>query len=350
MKSKLSVLAGIMALLLLVGCASSPTSDQGTVNPQNEKTADSNGAAQDAVDELAGNGETDLKYVGMCFPQFNAPWYVQISDEITSVLEEQGIQVETASCDNNFARQLEIIENYSQKGVDGLVLFPVGASEIGSTLEAMQEQGVRVVVIMNKVDKGYDALLLTDYAEQGRMCAQMAAKWIDETFPDAEPGSIEVGALTVRMSEEADAMSSGMLSIAEYTDKAKVVTEYETAFSDPEIKSRESIENMLLSHPNIKCLLTYAPSTAVDETIMNNPAIDPATFGIFTNTKVDVILERIAASRNNESVLRGLIASGDGHYYHVGRAMLGEVELNEENIAYDELITITAENVDQFLE
>jgi len=33
-----------------------------------------------------------------------------------------------------------------------------------------------------------------------------------------------------------------------------------------------------------------------------------------------------------------------------GRAMLGEVELNEENIAYDELITITAENVDQFLE
>ena len=342
MKKLTSFLAFLLAMTLLLAACS--------MQPPGETATDGEGQAESGGSGVSGNDGSDLSYVGMCFPQFNAPWYVQISDEITSVLEEQGIKVETASCDNNFARQLEIIENYGQKGVDGLILFPVGASEIGDTLERLQQQGTRVVVMMNSVDQGYDALLLTDYAEQGRMCAQMAAEWIDKTFPDAEPGSIEVGALTVRMSEEANACSEGMLSIEEYTDKAKVVAEYEMAFNDPEIKGRESIENMLNSHPNIKCLLTYSPSTAADEAVLNNPDINPAEFGVFTNTKVDVILERIAASKTDESVIRGLIASGDGHYYHVGRAMLGDVELNEDKIAYEELTPITADNVDQFLE
>lgn len=203
--------------------------------------------------------------------------------------------------------------------------------------------------MINRVDKGYDAMVLTDYAEQGRICAQMAAKWIDETFPDAEPGSIEVGALTVRMSQEANMVAEGMLAITEYTDKAKVVAEYEGTFSDPEIKVRESVENMLLSHPDIKCILSYNPSTAADEAVMNTPGIDYEKFGIFTNTKLDVILERIVASRTNESVIRGVIASGSGHYFHIGEAMLGNVELNDEKIAYEELVAITAENVDEFM-
>lgn len=345
MKKHISILAWILALLLLVGCATTPANAPAVEDEKPDPTQ----AAEEIVDKITDDGEIQLKYVGMCFPQFGSPWYVMISDQITSVLEAKGIKVETAACDNNHARQLEIIENYGQKGVDGIILFPIGASEIGGTLERLQNQGVRVVIMTNKVDRGYDAMLLTNYPEQGALCAQMAAEWIDKTFPDAAPGSIEVGMMVIRMSEEANAVSDGMARITEFTDKAVIVEEYEGAFSDPEIKSRESVENMLSSHPNIKCLLCYAASTAADEAVMNTPGIDLEHFGIFTNTKIDVILQRISASRNNESVIRGVTASGSGDYYYVGEAMLGNVVLNENKIAYDELTPITADNIDEFL-
>ena len=345
MKRRISILAWMLALLLLVGCASTPAS---TTAPKGD-TPDPVQTAEEIVDKITDNGEIQLKYVGMCFPQFGAPWYVMMSDQITSVLEAKGIKVETAACDNNHARQLEIIENYGQKGVDGIILFPIGSSEIGSTLERLQGEGVRVIVMLNKVDRGYDALLLTNYAEQGVMCAKMAAEWIDKTFPDAEPGSIEVGMMVVRMSEDSKAVCDGMYRVTEFTDKVKIVGEYEGAFSDPEIKAREGAENLLNSHPNIKCILCYNSSVPADEAVMNMPGIDVEHFGIFTNTMIDVILQRISASRTNESVVRGVIASGDGSFYYVGEAMLGNVEVNEDKIAYDKLTPITAENIDEYL-
>ncbi len=144
--------------MLTICCAADSGADK-----DDQPSQDVTEAAQSAVDTLTDDGEIDLHYVGMCFPQFGDPWYVTMSDQITSVLEARGIKVETAACDNNHARQLEIIENYGQKGVDGIILFPIGSSEIGGTLERLQSEGVRIVAMLNKVDRGYDALLLTDY-------------------------------------------------------------------------------------------------------------------------------------------------------------------------------------------
>lgn len=333
-----------LMVFLIAGCSN--TASVGSDSPAPTPNAST---AQDALDQLKDDdGEFNVSYVGICFPQLNEPWFVGVQEDIVSTLEAAGVKVESASCDNDHARQLEIVENFGEKGVDGLILFPIGASEIGSTLEELQAKGVRVIVFVNSVDKGYDGMLVTNYAEQGAACAKMAAEWIDKTFPDAAPGSIEVGILSVRTSPESDAVSTGMNTITEYTDKAKVVVEYEATFSDAQTKSQENTELMLTSYPDIKCILSYNHPLSVDEVIMRTPGIDLNTFAIFSNTFDPAVNERIAMSRTNESVIRGCTAAGTGSYEYVAEAMLGKVEFDENNIFYDPISTITADNVDDY--
>jgi ribose transport system substrate-binding protein len=344
---KLTVLVILLGLLssMITGCG---TSSGATSQPETAAQSPTE-AAQEIVDNLREEaGDKALKYVGMCFPSLGHSWFVTVKDEITSILEAEGVKVEVASSDDDHSRQMEIVENYGEKGIDGLILFPIGASEIGGTLEKLQAKGIRVIVFINQVDKGYDGMLLTNYAEQGVQCAKMAAEWIDKTFPDAAPGSVEVGVLSISMSPESKAVSDGMLGIEQYTSKAKVVVNYEATFDDAEAKSQENTEMILVNFPDVKAILCYNHALSVDEVIMRTPGIDRAKFGIFTNTFDAAVSERIGMSRTDASVIRGNSISGTGHYYDVGKAMLGQIEFNAEKIFYDPIMTITADNVDEF--
>jgi ribose transport system substrate-binding protein len=350
MKRKIGIITAIaLAFASFAGCVNpaAPTeTESASVPSPSAVTEASRAVVGDLRDE---NGELSVKYVGMCFPQLANPWFVAVKDDVQRVLEAEGVKVEYAAADNNHARQMEIIENYGEKNVDGIVIFPIGASDIGSTLEKMQEKGVRVIVFVNKVDKGFDGMLLTNYVEQGTLCSQAAAKWIDETFPDAAPGTVEVGVLSINMSPESQDVCNALRSITQYTDKAKLVVDYEAAFADPEAKHQENAEMLLSKFPNVKCVLTYNNSLVVDEVVMRTRGIDYDNFAIFTNTFDPIITERIAMSRTNESVIRGNVISGDGTFGHVAEAMLGRVEFNEEKIAYDPLYVVTAENAEDFL-
>lgn len=306
---------------------------------------------------LVGSGasstsELDIKYVGMCFPQLDNPWFVDVKDQIVGVLEAEGIKVEIASADNNQARQIEIVENFGTKGVDGLILFPIGASEIGGTLEQLQKQGVRTVTFINQVDKGSDAMLLTDNLEMGTMTAKAAAEWIDKAFPDAQPGSIEVGMLSVRTGPESNDVCDGMAKITEFTDKAKIVVEYEATFDNVQVKAQENTETMFVDHPDIKVILTYNHPLVVDEVIMRTPGIDPATFAIFSNTYDIPVVERMAElTPKNESVIRGISGAGYlGSWAHVAEAMLGRLDVDELGHAWDPLFFVTPENAREFLD
>lgn len=338
------VLAVGLVFVLLAGCgtAASSSAAEGTA-------PEASSVAESVVSELTDGGSADIEYVGMIFPQINHQWFITVSDEITAVLEDAGVRVELESSENDQARQLQLVENFAEKGVDGLILFPAGYSEIGGTLEKMQADGVRIVTFINAVDKGYDAMILENPAESGAECARIAAEWIDATFPDAEPGSIEVGVLSIRENPVSEGLSDGMLSIEQLTDKAKVVVEYTATFGDADTKSQANTELMLVEYPDVKVILSYNHPLSVDEVVMRTPGVDFAEFGLFSNTFDDAVIERIGASRNDESVIRGLAISGDGTYGHVAKAMLGQLELNEDNIYYEPVGRITPENVDNYL-
>lgn len=331
-----------LVLALMAGCA--PAQQQSPASPSPSETA------QSTADQLKDkDGKIDVKYVGMVFPQMDHPWFIMVKDQIAAILEAAGVKVEVASCDNDQAKQLQLVENFGEKGVDGLILFPIGNSEIGGALEKLQEKGVRNIVFINKVDKGYDAMIVEDTAASGEECAKTAAAWIDKTFPDAAPGTIEVAVLSINMTPETAALSDGMRKITEFTSKAKLVVDYEMTFSDAATKAQENTEMLFVEHPDVKVILSYNHPLAVDEVVMRTKGVDLAKFGIFSNTFDTAVNERIAASRNNESVIRGLAISGNGTYDAIAEAMLGRVELTEDKLYYQPVSSITADNVDEYI-
>ncbi|MDR1192741.1 MAG: substrate-binding domain-containing protein [Peptococcaceae bacterium] len=348
-KTIAAILILSLTVIFCVGCGTSigPPDNGGPSTPAVSSPGES--AGPDGED--GEGGESELSYVGMIFPMMNQEWWINMADEIKAPLEARGIQVEVASSDDDHAKQLELVENFVSKGVDGLILFPIGASDIGGTLEKCQQQGIRVVVIVNSVDKGYDAMLMTNYADVGASCARMAADWIDETFPDAGPGSVEVGMITITMSPESKLTSETMALVTEFTDKAKIVDSYDLAFNDPPTKAQDSAEMMFGGHPDVKCILVYssALATGVDEVVLRTPGIDLSRFAIFTNTYSTGIGERIVMSRTNESLIRGVNITGTGSYGYVADALLGALPLDDNKLYYDVVTDITTDNVDDFL-
>ena len=341
------VLVVIVIAMFITGCQAEKGPDN--VDPTQTKGESEPILTPTETEELIETVD-GLSYVGLVIPQLNSEWWVTMAAEISEPLEALGIKVEVETSGNDHARQLDLIENFANKGIDGLILFPIGASDIGDTLESLQKQGIRIVTFLNGVDRGYDAMLLTNHAEVGLSVARMAAKWIDETFPEAEAGSIEVGMITTMMSPESQLQCEAMKEIENLTDKAKIVVSYDLSHDDPDTKAQDSMEMAFGSYPDLKCMLVYAANkaTAIDEVVMRTPGVDPATFGIFTDTYGSEAGKRISMSRDNLSTVRGVNVNGEGNWGYVAEAMLGNLPLNEENIYYDIVTDITAENIDQF--
>jgi len=346
MRKIVAILLVLVMVIGLVACAADPPPPTPTPAPTPTPEQVTNDVVNGLEDE---NGEINLSFVGIIMPDMRHQFFVDIVAELTEVLEAEGIRVDASSSDGNAALQLEFAENYRQMGVDGLIVFPPsGAEGLGEVLQSLRDEGVRVVSFINRLPAGYDVQVLTDDFEQGLLSARAAAEWIDATFPDAAPGSIEVGLLTIRVSPEANAQSDGLAAITEYTDKVTIVAEIESTFADGEAVVMANTETLLTSHPNISVILTYNHGSAVDEVVMRTPGVDLENFAIFAIALDDPISQRVALSRTNESVVRGVATAGRlGRFYHVAEAMLGRIEADANGIYWNDLIMVDANNVDQ---
>lgn len=332
-KRIISMLLAVVMTLFLVACSTSETKDTATIEAEK---ADSNSA--------------ELSYVGMIFPEMNNEWWVSIADQIKAPLEAKGIKVEVESSGDDYAKQQELVENFLTKNVDGLILFPIGASDIGATLEKAQEQGVHVVVMANEVDRGYDVMFVNDYYRASVAAAQAAADWIDKTFPDAADGSIEVALITTSLSEQALEATKGLRQIEQLTKKATIVDEQSVSFTDSATKIRDTADVIMTQHPEVHCILVFANDFApsVDEMILHS-SVDASKFAVFGNQMTADMASRIQKSANNESVVRGMSESAM-QYDQIPLALLGEdVGADENGIVSPKVIMYTIDNVDQWI-
>lgn len=342
MKKILSFCLVLVTSFALVACGNGVSSDPETELTTNEVT-------EKAVDDLTENGEINLKHVGILLPTLQSAWFVNNEASIREVLEKEGITVTTASSDRSAARELEILENFKQMDVDGVIAFVSSGSDVDDTLVSLRKEGIRVVTFVVAVGEGYDVQILTDPNQVGEEMAKMAAEWVDTTFPDAGPGSIEVGLLLIREDENSSKQSNSMMKIAEFTDKVKIVVEYESTYADGEVRILENTEMMLAAYPDISVIMTVEHSLAADEVVMSTPGIDLAHFGIFSDAMMPELAVRIRESVDNKSVIRGVTMVGGigGSFSHVANAMLGDLEVPKDGIYWNPIYGVTAENIDE---
>ncbi len=348
MKRKLLtfICAAVCVTGLLAGCSTESETDAAesvTEEPEDEEAAE-------AESQEVAEGQT----IGLSMPIADGEFLKGLIDQIESRAEAEGYEITTVSAEGEIAKQVEQIENFISMGVDILVTMPTDDSSLNDVLRQSKDAGIITIAIgCNPSDTDcYTYCLNTDKAQQGQVAAQSCAEYIEATWPDAEDGSIEVCLLLNSMPGDSITLSDELTKIEEYTSKAKVVVSYDLQNeTNPSAKTQEYISLMTAQYPDVQVILSYCDTYAMaaNELLMQEANIDKDTFGIICADKSDASVQLLKDSETGESLLRGVGDLGDDLSDPLFKALVGEIELDENNIAATPVLPVTIDNVDEYL-
>ncbi|NLO85076.1 MAG: sugar ABC transporter substrate-binding protein [Clostridiales bacterium] len=321
MKKILALLLALTMMLAMVSCATAETT---------------------TAEELAG------KKVGFSAISLASEFFADMSDQFDNYFTSAGMNYTAADANMSVETQISNIENFVANGTDYIIMFPVDATAISDAAKSARDDGAFIIVIGTALSDpdAYDVCINVDQYNTGAVQAQMAADWINKTFPDAADASIEVMVMKVTDSEDALARSNGMDEITALCPKAKVVYTTENANVEATAsKSQELVEIGLMEHPEIKVIMTYGTDLGqgADEIAMKSG--DVSQFAIFTVDTAEYIRDRIKLSPANESAIRGTVMLGEGTPYTC-YMLLGEWSDRIVDGKYkEECIAITPETI-----
>ena len=300
---------------------------------------------------MPAGAETKSYYIGYSTLTTQGDFMALLARVFEQRFTALGHRFEVASADLNPAKQIEQIENFITLGVDGLVVMAVEPSSLDDVLKRAQDAGVKVIAF-SQPTKYYDVYLGADNYANGKVQAEMAAEWIEKTFPDAPDGSVEVAIFENRDKPSAAERSDGFKEITNLTSKAKVVAV--VSVDTTNASGQAAAENLLLTHPDVKVILSYNGDTAmgVDAYAMalNSQIKDKAKFATFSTDFNPAASAAIRKSAADESIWRGTIMMGTGLealfsdvIQYTLEALDGTLQLRDNHA---ELFKVTIENLD----
>lgn len=100
----------------------------------------------------SGAGEKDQKYIGVAMPTQSGQRWNQDGQNMKTMLEEAGYQVDLQYAEDVVETQVSQIENMITKGVDVLVVAPVESSSLTDVVDKAADAGIPVI--------SYDRLIM----------------------------------------------------------------------------------------------------------------------------------------------------------------------------------------------
>lgn len=347
MKKKFISLALVLALAAstLAGCsggsastssasaassASSATSSESkeeSSSAQASSTSDSSASDAEGItitdDELianladyTGNGTLEGKKIGFSILGLNSDFFVALSEQLKAAVEEAGATLQVDSADADANTQIQQVENYITMGMDMIIVFAVSADALVSVVSDAKAQGVPVMAFAYEIpsDDVTISQISADEQVYGTMAAQMASDWIDEKFPDAEDGSVDVLIVGATDTTENTERSQYMETIAENSKVSYV--RYDTEDPNSADDGRNTAENQFLLKEDYDVVLCVNAATALgvnayltssDSPIKEENRDDVAIFLVDETTE---IVENINSSIDNSSLIRGTVSMG----------------------------------------
>ena len=318
MKKAISMLLVIcMMTFALTACGSGSNDNAGANdNSNNEENNnvqdDANDVANDIADEVQNAGGTEGGKVGFVTFGLGGDFFQQLADAFVARMEADGWEAQYADGEFNPETQIAAFENYIAMGMDVIVVWSVAPEAMDGVIEQAMSQGIKVVAFVAPTAK-YDALMEADNADLADNCARMAAKWIDETFADAEDHSVPVAVFSCRVADTGVVQADELIKIEEFSKKAKFVKEVELQAEDVDT-GLGAMENLYTTNPEIKVFLSAHNGLAMGIntyfTAINSPVTDYSDLGIFTINGDNAVAEVIEASADNLSPMRGMVLTG----------------------------------------
>ena len=261
---------------------------------------------------VTSHAEEDKKSIGFVTFGLGGDFFQQLADKYVEVFEANGWEASYADGEFNPTTQIEACENYIAMDVDVLVCWSVAPEAMDAVVEAAEEKGIKFIAFVAPTSS-YDAVMISDNADLADCLAKLAAKWIDETFADAEDHSVPVAVFSCRTAETGVVQADELLKIEDFSDKAKLELEVECQDETMQV-GIEKAENLYTTNPDIKVFLTAHSGLGLGInnffTAIGSPVTDYSDMGIFLINGDMSIAEIIKSSEEGESPLRGMVLTG----------------------------------------
>jgi ribose transport system substrate-binding protein len=351
----LLVIVVVASALMMAACGSE--SEESTTTGAPTTGAPTTGAPTTGAPTTQPTTSGEKEVLGVCLPALDNPLMIEIQDTfVTNFGETYDVQV--SSADGNPNTQANQVENYTAMGAKFICVMAVEATSLLPKLEAAREAGVLVMVIGGEPgESGRDAVMKMDQFLAGEYCAFMGKSWVEKTFPDAAPGSIETAVLTSSLTTEAVQRSNGLLMISEpylKNSEGAYIDATGTPISDakgaylagksdadrvpnpvfcPAVKivqtppaemfqaGQTAMQNVLTTNPNVQLVLAYASDggngasqAIMDEFAKGSTSVvkDLAKMAVFGVGMFGPEADAIVASGEGKGVFRGAVAFGGG--------------------------------------
>ena len=373
---KLTIFLLIGLMMLVSACATSLTAPApATTAPEVAAPTEPEVAATEAA------ASESKPIIAVSLPALDNPLMLGFQDAFTKAFSDK-YDVQVSSADGNANTQATQIENYTAMKPKFLFVMAVEPTSLAPKLEAARDAGVTVMFAGGDPgdEKAYSAFMHMNQFLSGYYAAYMAKQWIDETYPDATPGSIEAVIFESTLNPEAVDRSAGLKMISEpymknakgeYIDATGTVVDEANKVDNPAYSpavnvvstvqaemfqaGQTAMQNILTTNPNVKLVLAYAgdgamgASQAVTDEYAKGSGVsvidDLSKVGIFSVGLIGAEGPAVIDSSKGNGVFRGTIRFGGDL---VGRTIMFATKLlNGEAVPkdiWDDLELVTAKD------
>lgn len=329
MKSKITLFLVIFTVMaVLVGCATP------TEAPINEET-------EDLPSEEPSEPESEELTIAYSCGWAWVPYTIagKLGAEIAA--EEEGINLITASANNNMETQIADIENLVQQQVDGLFMYPIDSAGLSPIAVEVMDSDIPVgTVDIGLTEAKSDFHVTSDNYEIGVIAANFVGDYLGD-----DGGEIAIiGWSTIDVTVERETGFQDTLA-ANYP-QVEVVAYYGDGGAD-RTAALDAAENILQAHPEVKLIWGSNQQAALGALAAVDAAdVDIPIFG------VDSDVESLTAIIENPRFL-GTVSQDPYQMGYIAVKTMAAIlrgETLEDDLVITDVFLVTPENAPEFLE
>ncbi len=120
--------------------------------------------------------------IGLTVPSLTHPFFIYLRDNVMDEAQALGVEIITADAEDVAAKQMSIVEDFIARGVDGVLISPIGADSLVPAVEALNRANIPVATVDRKVTGGRVLVHVgADNVEGGRAAARYVAERLGVT-------------------------------------------------------------------------------------------------------------------------------------------------------------------------
>ncbi|MFF2089530.1 substrate-binding domain-containing protein [Paenibacillus sp. NPDC058174] len=225
----------LVALTLLSACGSGPKG-------QPESTA-------------GGKSDGDKKLVvGVTYTTLRHEFFIDISKGVNKKAEEAGVTVLTNDPNLDLAKQVSAIEDYTQKGVDALIVLATDNAGVIPAIEEAKSKGIPIITADNVINSdSVDTFIGTENYEAGKQIGEQLKKSIEAEGKDAT-----IAIVTWKQSFVQKERLRGFKDALANVKGIKFLNE-QPGYNREE--SMSTVENILQAHPDVNYIFATSENS-----------------------------------------------------------------------------------------